>query len=323
VAPHPNPKPRLQTPAPATAPKQSNSTVKYFKGEFQDPTTFFQVPLLNAVAREAARGALAKASPEGAAGFRWAPRLFAFPHPYLQSKSLLGGVLAAFIFAALMFSFVAQVWGGARRRGPRGAGRGCRGLSRGCRDIGSRQAAAAARVDAATVGSRLAAPPSPASSTHDDTSAHTPPPPPAPPKMSNLVSEREAGLRTALRNMGMLDSSYWASWMAFDAVMALLGATLILVFGARRGAGRAPPGRRGRAGWAAQRAGRAHPAAPAPAGPSEAGRTPRQRLNRHRPRPPRAPPHPPIPQASSCSSPTSSTTTRRCCCCCSGCSAWP
>ncbi|KAI8472689.1 MAG: hypothetical protein J3K34DRAFT_204610 [Monoraphidium minutum] len=136
---------------------QSNSTVKYFKGDFQDPSTFFQVPMMNAVAREAARAALLRRAPERAGAFSWAPRLLSFPHPYLDSRSLLAGVLAAFIFAALMFGFVTQ--------------------------------------------------------------------------MTNLVSEREAGLRTALRNMGMLDSSYWASWAAFDALMALAGALLIVIFG--------------------------------------------------------------------------------------------
>ncbi|GBF88378.1 ABC transporter A family member protein [Raphidocelis subcapitata] len=137
---------------------QSNSTVKYFKGSFQDPTSFFQMPLMNAIAREAARGAiLRQKGPAAAAEFSWAPRLVTYPHPYLLSTSMLGGVLAAFIFAALMFSFVTQ--------------------------------------------------------------------------MTSLVSEREVGLRTALRNMGMLDSAYWGSWMAFDATMALVGALLILVFG--------------------------------------------------------------------------------------------
>jgi len=51
------------------------------------------------------------------------------------------------------------------------------------------------------------------------------------------VGEREAGLRTALRNMGMGESSYWASWMAFDVLMAAVGAVLILVFGALGGCG--------------------------------------------------------------------------------------
>lgn len=68
-------------------------------------------------------------------------------------------------------------------------------------------------------------------------------------QMTNLVSEREAGLRTALCNMGMLDSSYWASWMAFDILMALLGALLIVIFGEEglRGDSAAPGG--GHGGW--------------------------------------------------------------------------
>ena len=141
---------------------QSNSTVKYFKGSFQDPTTFFQMPFMNAVAREAARAAVLRKAAAGAPlapspAFKWAPRLVAFPHPFLQSTSVLGGVLAAFLFAALMFGFVSQ--------------------------------------------------------------------------MAALVGEREAGLRTALRNMGMRESAYWASWVAYDAAMALLGALLIVVFG--------------------------------------------------------------------------------------------
>jgi hypothetical protein len=51
------------------------------------------------------------------------------------------------------------------------------------------------------------------------------------PQMSNLVGEKQAGLRLALRNMGMLDSAYWASWMAFDAVITLLTALLLVLFG--------------------------------------------------------------------------------------------
>ena len=49
--------------------------------------------------------------------------------------------------------------------------------------------------------------------------------------MSTLVTEKQYGLRQALRNMGMRDSSYWASWMLFDTLFALLSAVLILIFG--------------------------------------------------------------------------------------------
>eukprot|EP00882_Tetradesmus_deserticola_P015418 GHRQ01016428.1.p1 GENE.GHRQ01016428.1~~GHRQ01016428.1.p1 ORF type:complete len:211 (+),score=89.67 GHRQ01016428.1:306-938(+) len=55
---------------------------------------------------------------------------------------------------------------------------------------------------------------------------------PAPrPQMSNLVSEKQVGLRLALRNAGMLEGAYWASWMAFDAVITLLTALLLVLFG--------------------------------------------------------------------------------------------
>jgi hypothetical protein len=49
--------------------------------------------------------------------------------------------------------------------------------------------------------------------------------------MSNLVSEKQAGLRLALRNMGMLEGAYWSSWMAFDALITLLTALLLVLFG--------------------------------------------------------------------------------------------
>ena len=80
---------------------------KYFKGTFQDPTTFFQVPLMSAVAREVSRDYLAKTQP--GEPFIWQPALARFPHPNLDTQSLLGNVLAAFIFASLMFGFVTQV----------------------------------------------------------------------------------------------------------------------------------------------------------------------------------------------------------------------
>jgi hypothetical protein len=92
--------------------------VKYFKGSFQDPTQFFAVPMVNAAARELARHAIASNPGAVASGLglgsggevlQWAPRLAKFPHPSLQSTSLLGQVLSSFIFASLMFGFVTQV----------------------------------------------------------------------------------------------------------------------------------------------------------------------------------------------------------------------
>lgn len=86
--------------------------VKYFKGTFQDPNTFFQMPLASAVAREAARRALAAAPASAGLELAWEPSLVAFPHPKMEAVNLLAGVLAAFIFAALMFGFVSQVGSG-------------------------------------------------------------------------------------------------------------------------------------------------------------------------------------------------------------------
>lgn len=35
-------------------------------------------------------------------------------------------------------------------------------------------------------------------------------------QISGVVGEQELGLRQMLRTMGMLDSSYWLSWMVFE-----------------------------------------------------------------------------------------------------------
>lgn len=93
--------------------------MKYFKGSFQDPVNFFQIPMVNAAARELSRGLVAgtiaanssSSSLLGStpAGFEWSPRLVPFPHPSLQTMNLLGQVLASFIFASLMFNVVSQV----------------------------------------------------------------------------------------------------------------------------------------------------------------------------------------------------------------------
>lgn len=98
--------------------------VKYFKGTFQDPVNFFQVPLINAVARELSRSYVARARNSSSSSssavdllsspdaFEWSPRLVRFPHPSLQTVNLLGQVLSSFIFASLMFGSVSQVGDG-------------------------------------------------------------------------------------------------------------------------------------------------------------------------------------------------------------------
>lgn len=50
-------------------------------------------------------------------------------------------------------------------------------------------------------------------------------------QMGSLVAEKELGLRQALRNMGMQESSYWASWALFDVIMSCIIALLICIFG--------------------------------------------------------------------------------------------
>lgn len=35
-------------------------------------------------------------------------------------------------------------------------------------------------------------------------------------QISGVVGEQELGLRQMLRTMGMLDSTYWLSWMLFE-----------------------------------------------------------------------------------------------------------
>ncbi|WIA44552.1 hypothetical protein OEZ86_007282 [Tetradesmus obliquus] len=153
---------------------QSNGTVKYFKGSFQDPTGFFAVPMINAVGRAIAQLFANTTSSSSVSNSKynmsltqsdmlqdaqWRPRLGAFPHPSLESggMQLQGQVLAVFIFAALMFGCVSQI--------------------------------------------------------------------------SGLVSEAETGLRLALRTVGMRDSAYWTSWMAFDGLMAFFGALLLTISG--------------------------------------------------------------------------------------------
>jgi hypothetical protein len=49
--------------------------------------------------------------------------------------------------------------------------------------------------------------------------------------MGTLVMEKQLGLRQALRNMGMKESAYWSSWMAWDALLTFLAALLLVIFG--------------------------------------------------------------------------------------------
>lgn len=68
-----------------------------------------QVPLATAVQREIARFQIkAGGNTQAADALSWTPTFYKFPHPALDAATLLGYVIGPFIFAACMFSFVAQ-----------------------------------------------------------------------------------------------------------------------------------------------------------------------------------------------------------------------
>lgn len=50
-------------------------------------------------------------------------------------------------------------------------------------------------------------------------------------QLGAIVGEKEAGLVTSLRHMGLLQSSYWLSWVMFDLMMGLVTALSIVMWG--------------------------------------------------------------------------------------------
>jgi len=138
---------------------QTNTTVKVFKGDVQDPNKFVQLPVQSAVQRELARYFLSKnpATKPAADNLSWNLYVQVFAHPAIATVSVLGQVLGPFVFAAAMFSFVSQI--------------------------------------------------------------------------GFLVSERELGLRQALRTMGMTEAAYWLSWAAWEFTMAFVLGHLICCYG--------------------------------------------------------------------------------------------
>lgn len=59
--------------------------------------------------------------------------------------------------------------------------------------------------------------------------------------MAQLVSEKDSGLRQAMRTMGLMESSYWGSWVVFDLVFAVLLALVIVFSGRSRRISQAHP----------------------------------------------------------------------------------
>lgn len=89
---------------------QTNSSVKAFKGQFQHPNFFFQIPLQMAVEREIVRQHLINSNNEETAEkLKWDVGFTEFPHPAFSALSVVGVTLGPFIFAANMFGFVAQM----------------------------------------------------------------------------------------------------------------------------------------------------------------------------------------------------------------------
>ncbi len=46
------------------------------------------------------------------------------------------------------------------------------------------------------------------------------------------MTEKELGLRQALRTMGMMDSAFWLSWMAVEVLAAIIFTLVLIGFGA-------------------------------------------------------------------------------------------
>lgn len=90
---------------------QTNRTVKYFKGYFQDGNTFAQLPIQSAVQREITRYYLNQnpSTRNTAEMLDWDVSIVPFAHPTISTSSIVGQVLGPFIFAACLFSFVVQL----------------------------------------------------------------------------------------------------------------------------------------------------------------------------------------------------------------------
>lgn len=89
---------------------QTNSSIKFFKGVFQHPNFFFQLPIQTAVEREIVRHHLTQSGKkEVAENLSWEVGYKEYPHPAFDSLSVVGATLAPFLFAANMFGFVSQI----------------------------------------------------------------------------------------------------------------------------------------------------------------------------------------------------------------------
>ncbi|QDZ21953.1 ABC transporter A [Chloropicon primus] len=138
---------------------QTNSSVRYFKNEFQSPNFFSQVPVQVAIERESTK-MLARykyGSSSSQADISWSVGVNSFAHPPMVIESRIPEFAAPFLYAVGMFNFVAT--------------------------------------------------------------------------LTALVTERQTGQRQGMRNVGMLESSFWISWYLWEVVTNFMSSTFIVLFG--------------------------------------------------------------------------------------------
>lgn len=126
---------------------QLNGTVRFFKGRWEDPNLYLQLPMQRAVER--AFAIMVTKNPN----LEWSVNYRDFPHPVLTQESTVGRVAPVFILASLTFNFVML--------------------------------------------------------------------------LTNVVKEKESGVRQAMVTMGLLDSPYWASWCLSEAAFGFLHALVM------------------------------------------------------------------------------------------------
>ncbi|CAG9464789.1 unnamed protein product [Pedinophyceae sp. YPF-701] len=136
---------------------QTNSTTQWFKGQFQHPNSYAQLPLQLAAESALYRAMTGQHGADGEAHQPFKIALAEFPAPVLVTGNIEGQTAPIFVFASAMFNLVIVLYG--------------------------------------------------------------------------VVQERHLGLRSAMRDMGLLDSAYWASWWIAESAYAVLSACLIVALG--------------------------------------------------------------------------------------------
>ena len=173
---------------------QNNSTVKFFRGGFQDPNMFAQLPTQVAVEREAVRY-LRRQAGQSDTLERRDPGVCP-PGPGGGEEALAGSAAKD-----------CRITPGATRSAfvPRGLGTG-EGLTRRGRQDSMIAGIAGLFLFAASMFGAVI-------------------------QITNVVSEKEAGMRQAMKNFGLIDSLYWISWMVWEAGIVAISALSLCVFG--------------------------------------------------------------------------------------------